>query len=277
MSSIFEKVTANILKALESGETLPWRKPWSVPCPSNSNGRRYSGINRVVLSSTDYRDHRWITFKQAQNLGGGVRKGEKGTPVVLWKQLSFLDDEEQQDKSKLVCQGFTVFNLEQCDGVDIKAIETRTATDLTIAEKVNRTIREFATCPAIKYGGNRAYYLPPTDEICLPHVHHFASDETWASVLFHEMGHACGHPSRLNRFSIENPNRDDKMRYAFEELVAELTSAMLCAELGIIGNADQSASYIQSWIKGFRDKPFFLAQASTRAEKSARLILGQSS
>jgi antirestriction protein ArdC len=277
MSEIYAKVTANILKALESGESLPWRKPWSVPCPANSNGRRYSGVNRVVLSSTDYRDHRCITFNQARSLGGCVRKGEKGTPVVLWKQLSFLDQEEQKPESKLVCQNFTVFNLEQCDGVEISDLEPRQVTDATISEKVNSVLREFATCPPIKYGGDRAFYSPTKDEIRMPHTHHFISDESWASVLLHELGHSCGHPARLNRFSIENSKRDDRIGYAFEELVAELTSAMLCAELGIVGNADQSAAYIQSWIKGFRHKPFFLAQASRRAEKSAAVILGRSS
>ncbi len=277
MPTIYEKVTQNILRALESGETLPWRKPWSVPCPANSNGRRYSGINRVVLSSTEFRDHRWVTFNQARTLGGNVRKCEKGTPVVLWKQLSFADEEERQVKSGLICQSFTVFNVEQCDGVRIAEIEGRTTTNSTTEEKVNRTLQEFSSCPRVRFGGNCACYSPRADQIRMPHAHNFGSEESWASVFFHELGHSCGHPSRLNRFSIDNATQKCEMRYAFEELVAELTSAMLCAELGIVGNGDQTTAYIQSWIKGFQDKPFFLSQASTRAEKSVALILGRQS
>jgi antirestriction protein ArdC len=274
MASALSLVTQNIIKVLESGEKLPWRKPWHVPSPTNVTGRKYSGINRVVLSSTDFREHRWITFKQAQALGGKVLKGEKGTPVVLWKRLESYLDKELEEGNRLICQNFTVFNIEQCSGIEIPNEDSRVEFSEDILKVVDTTIENFACRPLIKAGGEKAYYSPNKDLVNVPFHHHFNSSADWASTMFHELAHSCGHPSRLNRFSLDNPNPRGKLDYAFEELVAELTSAMLCSELGIIGNGEQNAAYIQSWLKGFKEKQFFLSQASSRAEKSVALILG---
>jgi antirestriction protein ArdC len=275
MASALAQVTQNIIKALESGETLPWRKPWHVPCPSNAGGRKYSGINRVVLSSTDFRDHRWVTFKQAQSLGGCVMKGEKGTPVILWKEIQPETEDELRNDRKLVCQNFTLFNLDQCQGVGVDGEYVVPLDNPDVLGVAQKTLQDFESGPSVKFGGQRAYYSLRQDAIKIPHAHHFVSSESFASVLFHELGHACGHPSRLNRFSIDKPNPKGEMEYAFEELVAELTSAMLCSELGIVGTGEQNAAYIQCWLKGFKEKQFFLSQASSRAEKSVALILGR--
>lgn len=276
MNSALAKVTENILRQLESGEALPWRKPWHVPSPMSLGGRTYSGVNRVILSCSNFRDHRWITFNEAKKRGGSIRKGEKGTAVILWKKTR-RGDEDETTKSGLISQTFTVFNLEQCEGIEVAEVVSPSLFDADIEESVNATIRGFESCPPIKFGGNRACYSPKHDVVQMPYQHHFESPSAYASTMLHELSHASGHPSRLHRFEADSTIDKSGEGLALEELVAELTSAMICSELGIIDQGNQNAAYIQSWIREIREKKTFLLRASSLAEKSANLILGRQS
>lgn len=280
MPSTYDRVTERIVKALESGSPLPWRKPWSSPVPCNASGRKYNGLNRLVLSCTEFPDHRWLTFRQALDLGGNVRKGEKGTPVLLWKQLALdLDDEEGHRKSGMFCQTFTVFNAAQCDGIDLPELHQTQVTSSAIFDKVQTALKNFESCPPIHYGKTSAYYSPSRDEVHMPHPNHFESDAAWANVLLHELAHSTGHASRLGRFAKDGSPTKDKLRYAFEELVAEISASFVLAELGIACpiESDNSHAYIESWLRGFREKKFFLSTAASRAQGAADMILGQSS
>lgn len=274
MSSALAKVTENILRQLESGEALPWRKPWNVPCPMSAGGRRYSGVNRVILSCANFRDHRWVTFNEAKKRGGSIRKGEKGTQVILWKTYQRVEEDETA-RSGLISQTFTVFNLEQCDGVEVAEAVSPSLFDADIEESLNATIRGFESCPPIKFGGHRACYYPKHDVVQMPFQHHFESPSAYASVMLHELAHSVGHPSRLNRFDPNAPIVKSDTSYGFEEMVAELTSAMICSEIGIIDQGNQNAAYIQSWIRGMKEQKTFLSKASALAERSASFILGR--
>lgn len=276
MSSALAKITENILRQLESGEGLAWRKPWHVPCPMSAGGRRYSGVNRVILSCQNFREHRWVTFNEARKRGGTVRKGEKGTQVILWKKYN-REEEDEAPKTGLISQTFTVFNLEQCEGVEAAESVSPSLFDADIQESLNATIRGFESCPPIKFGGNRACYFPKHDVVQMPYQHHFESPSAYASTMLHELAHSVGHPSRLHRFEADSPIDKSGEGLALEELVAELTSAMICSELGIIDQGTQNAAYIQSWIREIREKKNFLLKASSLAEKSANLILGRQS
>lgn len=240
------------------------------------NGRRYTGVNRLILSCSHFRDHRWITYVEARKRGGNIRKGEKGTQVILWKKY-LREEEDETPKTGLVSQTFTVFNLEQCDGVDIPANITLSLFDNDILDALNATIQIFESCPQIRFGGNQAFYSPKSDLVQMPNVEHFESVSAFASVMLHELGHCCGHPSRLNRFDPHEPLDNSKISYGFEELVAELTSAMVCSELGIIDQGTQNTAYIESWVRGIKEKRAFLSKASALAENSANLILGRQS
>jgi len=242
----------------------------------NVGGRRYSGVNRVILSCASFRDHRWITFQEAKKRNGTIKRGEKGTQVILFKKLR-RDEEEETPKGGLIAQTFTVFNLEQCEGLDVSKTVTPSLFDADIEAVVNSSIHGFESCPPINFGGNRACYHPKHDVISMPHPHHFESASAYASVIFHECSHATGRPSRLNRFEHDASIDKSTIEYGFEELVAELSSAMVCAELGIIDEGNQNAAYIQSWIRGMKEKKTFLSRASALAEKSATLILGRQS
>lgn len=280
MPSTYDRVTERIVKALESGNPLPWRKPWSNPVPCNASGRKYNGLNRLVLSCTEFPDHRWLTFRQALDLGGNVRKGEKGTPVLLWKQLELqLDDEDTSKKPGLLCQSFTVFNVAQCDGIDLPELHQTQVTSSAIFDKVQSALKNFESCPPIRYGKTSAYYSLRRDEVHMPHPNQFESEAAWANVLLHELAHSTGHSSRLGRFAKDGSPTKDKLRYAFEELVAEISASFVLAELGIACpiESDNSHAYIESWLRGFREKTFFLSTAASRAQRAADMLLGQSS
>ena len=240
----------------------------------SAGGRRYSGVNRVILSCADFRDHRWITFNEAKKRGGTIRKGEKGTAVILWKKTR-RDEEDETSKNGLISQTFTLFNLEQCDGVEIAETFSPSLFDADILDSLNATIRGFESCPPIKFGGNLACYYPKQDHVQMPHPEHFESASAFASTMLHELAHSVGHPSRLNRFDANSSIDKSGTEYGFEEMVAELTSAMICSELGIIDQGTQNAAYIQSWIRGMKEKKTFLSKASALAERSANLILGR--
>lgn len=276
MSSTYKRITENIIKAIEAtgGESLPWRKPWYVPAPCNAqSGRRYSGLNRVVLESNqDYREHRWLTFTQAQALGGSVRKGQRSTPIVLWKETP-KDDENDR---KLLCRTFNVFNIEQVDGLDQPSLfqPSDATSEPHPLDRAQAILDGFTDCPPVRIGGRSACYIPSRDEIRMPRMEHFASVEDFYSVAYHEASHATGHRTRLDRFTIRNPQPMGTAQYALEELVCELSSAFLCSEAQIYSET-QHVAYLQSWLKCFRDDASFIVKASSAAQRAADYILGR--
>lgn len=220
MSDAYEKVTDRILKLLESG-TVPWRKPWKAYLPvSLQTGQHYQGLNQLVLGCAPYAAPQWATFNTIRKLGGYVRKGEFGWPIVFWKFLTVKDNDGNETE----------------------------------------TVR-----PLLKY------YHPVTDSVHLPKREHFDGEDNYYSTLFHELGHATGHPRRLNR-GDEWANYFATAGYAKEELVAEMTAAMLCAELGIEQTLDNSAAYIQSWLKVLRNNVRLVVVAAGAAQKAANWI-----
>lgn len=274
MSSTYSRITDNIIRAIEAagGESLPWRKPWHVPSACNAlTGRKYRGLNRVVLESVqDYREHRWLTFAQAQAIGGSVRKGERSTVVVLWKEAP----EDEENERRLLCRTFNVFNIEQVDGLDQPSLFQAPAPEHHPLDAAQAILDSFKDCPPIRFGGASACYIPSRDQIRMPRPEHFASAEDYFSVAYHEASHATGHASRLDRFTIRNPQPKGTVQYAFEELICELSSAFLCSEAGIYSET-QHVAYLQSWLKSFRDDASFIVKASSAAQRAADYILSR--
>lgn len=270
--NVYEIVTARIIESLNNG-VVPWRKPWNVDMPKNLvSGKDYRGVNVLLLQSTRYTCPWWLTYNQARDLNGFVRKGEKGTPVVFWKIWEH-ETENGTEKSFLL-RYYTVFNAEQCHGIQVPPVGPRAAFDPI--DECERIVRAYANPPRIVHGGTRACYTPALDRIDMPLRESFSSAAEYYSTLFHELVHSTGASERLARKGVVDPIRFGDHGYAKEELVAECGAAFLAAHAGI-DNATltNSAAYIQSWIRRLRSEPRWIVDAAAQASKAADFIMGE--
>lgn len=259
-------VTDRIIAALERG-SAPWKQPWFAIGKGNISGHVYRGINRMTLACSE--DTLFMTFNQARNLGGNVRKGEKGWPVVLWKW--FTKEEGAEDTERAEAERvpwvtyYTVFGLSQIENIDaakikdIKQPERRNLPDV----EINHFI-ELTGARIISHDLAEAFYKPSEDYINIPRIGQFENTGKYYSVLLHELGHWTGHAVRCNR---RIKNRFGSVAYGREELTAELFSAMAGYEFGV-ADFDQAAGYIESWLKAIREDSGLLWWAASQAEKA---------
>ena len=273
-NNLYANVTARILAELESGAG-PWVKPWSATAghniPRNAvSGRPYSGCNVVLLwlSQGRFATPQFLTYKQATELGGHVRKGEHGFTVYFVKPLTAKKDSEEAARTFTMLKAYTVFNVAQCEGLPEKITTCEPATphhadtrDATIDEFINATGADFRD----DVGGDRAYFSPSKDFIAMPTFKAFDGAASYYATAFHELGHWTGAAPRLNR---EFGKRFGDHAYAAEELVAELTSAFLCAEFNIDGEL-RHAGYIENWIELLKDDARAFFTAASAAQKAA--------
>lgn len=272
---IRQEVTDTIIEALESG-TAPWVKGWSggaaMDMPRNgATGRQYNGVNVLLLwisaHANGYGSNEWMTYKQTQGIGGQVRKGEKSTMVTFWKIVEKKDDAGEIIDRFFFLKHFNVFNRDQIDGLPVvEAPEV----ELTEAERHERTDALIeATGASISWGDARAAYSPASDSIRMPAIEQFDHEEQFYSTALHELTHWTGHKSRLGR---ELSTGFGGEQYAREELIAELGSAFVCAELGIDGRL-QHAEYIGSWIKILKEDKGAIITAASKARKAADFLM----
>ena len=260
---IYEEVTNEIIALLEAG-TRPWSPRWAsgaASLPLRHEGTAYRGINILLLwaaaMSRGYSNPYWMTYRQAHELGGQVRKGEKGNLVVHAGTFTPKDgetgepitDSEGEEATRRFLKRYVVFNVEQIDGLDMSKFPT------PLVEIKNRDQRDsdldaaFARWPVpYREGGNSAYYHPVADSITMPAFADFESGNAFFATLAHECVHSAGHSSRLNRESLYQYGKSKEIR-AFEEVVAEVGAAFLCAQLGMEPTErEDHAAYISSWI-----------------------------
>jgi antirestriction protein ArdC len=271
-NKVYDIVTNKIIESLESGE-IPWNKPWYSGIPTNLISKKaYRGFNpfflNLVASMEGYTSQYWLTYKQAQKKGGQVKKGESGTLVIFWKWVNKKDKESGEIIDSFpILRYYTVFNVEQCDGVEYPKNPELEFTPIESAEKI---ISGMPKKPEIKYNGIKAYYDKNCDSITIPEQKIFKTVEGYYATLFHELAHSTGHHSRLNRdlsgfFGSE--------KYSKEELIAELSSAMLCGIVGIQPEIiDNSTAYIQNWLKVLKSDSKFVISASASAQKACDFI-----
>jgi antirestriction protein ArdC len=271
---LFESVSARIVEELEAG-AAPWIKPWSaspganVPCNAATN-RPYSGCNVILLwmaQTAGYLTPRYLTFKQALELGGNVCKGERGTKVYFVKQLQVRDqgaDDSSSTRLIPMMREYTVFNVDQCENLPARVLTLGEVKARNPNER-DATVDEFlaATGATIREGSGEAYYRPSDEVISMPRFEAFKNAAHFYSTAFHELGHWTGHKSRLAR---DLRQRFGERAYAAEELVAELCSAFLCAEFSIDGDL-RHAGYIQKWIGLLKadNRAFFTACSKAQA------------
>jgi antirestriction protein ArdC len=278
---LYAEVSARIVAALEAG-AAPWIKPWAAtagantPCNAVSN-RPYSGCNVVLLwmaQTAGYRRPRFLTFKQALELGGNVRKGEHGTKVFFVRQLHIREDVTDDSSStrlNSMMRDYTVFNVDQCDHLPESVITgkpMRVRNPDTRDELADAFL--YSTGADIREGHGEAFYVPSQDFISMPAFAGFKGANHFYNVVFHELTHWTGHKSRLDR---DLKNRFGSRDYAAEELIAELCAAFLCAEFGFDGDV-RSAGYIASWIELLTADTRAFFTACSRASKAADYLRG---
>lgn len=278
--SRYLEVTDRIVEALERG-VVPWERPWICGQPRNAEtGRRYRGINRLLLDFTalerGYTSPGWLTYAAARRLGGFVRRGETGTLVVYYERIEKQRpaepswDQEVDQQYLYLAKHFFLFNLDQIDGLEA----LRASFAELFASPAHSAVADEILCrpsATIRYGGDVAAYSPATDEIILPLREAFSSPEAFYSTAFHELGHWTGHSTRLDRPLSGRFGDED---YAKEELVAELTASMLCSQAGL-DVVSQSASYIDSWLRVLRRDCRAIFEAARDAQAAADFILGE--
>lgn len=277
---VYQMVTDRIIGLLERG-TIPWRKPWSAGSGMPRNlvsNKEYRGINVFLLSAMQYSSPYWLTYKQATDLGGNVRKGEKSTPVIFWK---LLDKQSQdQDTSPIgkvpLLRHYNLFSAEQCEGIPIPVVPEETINPFTPIQKCEQIIAGYKSPPNIQYGGSRAFYRPSEDRVQMPHKHTFERSEDFYQVLLHELSHSTGARHRLARKEVMERNEFGSKDYSTEEICTELSASMLCAVAGISNETiELSASYINGWLSVLRQDKRAIVVAAARAQASADHILGK--
>lgn len=271
LKDLHQTVTDRIIAEMEKGVT-PWQKSWDTSglVPANAiTGRNYSGMN-ILLLWLAAQDNEWphldfLTYKQANDVGARVRKGEKATPVLFFNYKE-EEDEQGQTVKRPYTRLFYVFNVSQVEGLD-KAYPARVPP--TGDYRYDSAVQFLNNCGIpIEYGGERACYIPDRDIIRMPDYGRFESDEAFFSVGFHEACHGSGHKSRLNRV-LSTKFRSPEYRY--EEIVAELGSAFLCAQHGYPFTRSHPA-YIDSWIKMMRDDNTAIFRAASHASHAAEYL-----
>lgn len=287
-ADLYETVTQRVISELEEGR-VPWVKPWgdegsaNAALPRNAlTGRCYSGINILILWGAVI-EHRWpaqhwLTFRQALNAGGNVKRGERGTTIVYADTFSPKGEADRAardgDAARVIpfLKSFTVFNVAQCEGIrpglEIDPLPLEPEEISPVAEAV-------IAASAVEYliGGNRAFYVPSKDFIRMPPPRAFVSAEDYYCTALHELVHATGHPQRLDRATLTGTGAKD---YGREELVAEMGSAFLCAALGIEPTI-RHADYLGAWLAILKEDNRAIFRAASQASRAADWLLARRS
>lgn len=281
-TDIHQTVTDQIIAAIQSGAGSVGSR-WigsSGQEPIRITGQPYQGINWLLLSiSQDKRGFaspQWMTYRQAETLGGQVRKGEKGTPITFCKPVTAketdADGNESERRGGTILRGYTVFNCDQIDGLP----DEYRVTPPALPAKERDAVAEAAlrSCGAqIVETGTRAFYSPDRDLVTLPDFDRFVDTGAHLATMAHELIHWTGHASRFDRLGDYHRNIEARAK---EELIAEIGAAFLCARLGIAGEyLDSQAAYVASWLEALKKDKRAIFRAASAAQKAADLVLGK--
>lgn len=281
-TTVLDIVIEKVVKAVEEGKNLPWDRSWAqIGMPTNIfTGKRYRGTNIICLAFDQWGSNYYATAKQVNEKGGRIIKEQYGSPsiVAFYQMLTDTRVEstaditsamEGKEKKIPMLKYYRVYNYEQMEGIEHPPIQKNLNDPI---EECERVVREMKNPPKIvSIESNKAFYIPAMDKITTPLITQFKDKESYYSTLFHELGHATGHESRLDRFS-KDKSADNMSDYGVEELIAEFTSCIMLGMLGVNKNTDRSAAYIQGWMKVIQNEPRILVKAAGQAQKAADLI-----
>jgi antirestriction protein ArdC len=290
---VYSIVTEQVIAALETG-TVPWHKPWSAETglPRNLlSGKAYRGINPFLLgcvqAANGFESPYWLTYKQASERGGHVRRGETSSLVVFWKRLDPVKVHKVRDHdtgemiematlgASMVLRYYNVFNVEQCE--EIEYPRTKVARHhWEPLDECDAVVRDYLRRgPQLVEGGPRAAYSPSMDKLFMPERDRFENAPGYYSTIFHEMTHSTGHAKRLARKDLLESHGFGDASYSREELVAEMGAAMLCGVVGIEQlTVPNSAAYVASWLDKLRGDKRLILTAAAQAQKASDLIRG---
>ena len=270
---IYAEVTNRLIHEIETSGVLPWNKPWQAAgaAISHTTGKAYSLLNQMLLGKAG----EWLTFKQCQEEGGWVRKGEKAHMVVFWKWLEEEDKETGETKQIPFLKYYNVFHIDQCEGIKAKHMQTNT-NPASADETAENIIAEYVKREGVTLEhreGDAAFYQPTTDRIVLPLLKQFKETAEYYSTAFHEMVHSTGHMKRLAR--LDTTANFGSEEYSKEELVAEIGSAALVHHAGLetAGSFHNSAAYVQNWLQVLKNDKRFIVSAAGKADKAVEFIL----
>ena len=294
-----KKVSGELIEQIKRG-VAPWQKPWKPgeDCtPENvSTGKKYTGGNSLYLMSRAIRegrgDHRWGTYRQIEAAGGQVRRGEKGTTVLFFsdrtkkpvkdEQGKLVKDpdgktvyEEEQHRFPM-CKQYTVFNVEQADGLELKPRAARSAPEWRTHQEADLVIRASGT--TVQHAaGDRAFYCLDEDKVVLPELNQFSTRNGYYQTALHECGHSTGHPERMDRDTLREgiDKGFGSPEYAREELRAEINAMMTGERVGVGHNPQRGAAYVENWVKVLKDDPHEIRRAARDAQQMSDYLLGR--
>ena len=285
---VYQIITDLVIDRLEKGN-IPWKQPWNAFGPASNylTKKPYQGINFFILNSLAHEYPFYLTFKQASDLGGKVKKGSKSIPVTYWnfiytdketKKRISLEEAKKLPSNRVVKSAFlkyySVFNISDVEGVDFKFSESLIKENSSI-EGCERIINNMPSPPKVQHQGKDAYYSPLKDFINMPEMKFFRNSETYYSILFHELTHSTGHAKRLARTEIIKNQAFGSDSYSKEELTAEMGACFLTNFAGIQSEdtVEHSAAYIENWLSVFKNDKKFVIEAAGKAQKAVDYIL----
>ncbi len=275
-SQIYDRITERIVALLEKG-TVPWNKPWNTKTgwPRNLVSKKpYRGINVFLLGEASYESPYWLTFRQAWQLGGCIRRGEKSCTILFWQQKTLMDEESGEERNIPLLRLYNVFNVSQCDGLKDMPTSSETTEPVAVT-KPAEIVEKMPKPPKIKHGMTKSFYSPKDDCVSLPLQKRFGREEEYYSTLFHELVHATGHQTRLGRPTLTEKAGFGSDPYCKEELIAEMGAAFLCGHAEIVERTiDNSAAYIKGWMEKLKSDKLLIVQAAAQAQRAADFILG---
>ena len=274
-NEVYANITKRVVILLEQG-TVPWQKPWNAKAgwPRNFVTKKpYRGINVFLLSSQAYESPYWLTFRQALEQGGIVRRGERSSLVLFWTQKTMQDVESGEERKVPLLRLYSLFNVAQCD--NLKDAAATGEPDLVALVKPAEIVDKMPNPPKVKHGMTESCYSPREDTVSMPMQKRFGRKEEYYSTLFHELVHATGHESRLRRPTLTEKAGFGSKMYSKEELVAEMGATFLCGHAGIVDRTiDNSTAYLNGWLEQLKGDKTLIVQAAAQAQRATDFILG---
>jgi antirestriction protein ArdC len=289
--NLYQTVTNRIIEKLEQG-VAPWRRTWSRYGLARNYASKhiYTGINMVLMNMTEHPIPYFMTFNQVRDHGGKVRKGSKAEQVVYFnfyykdandrtltrEQASAAQARGQEIQILKFIKHYPVFNIADIEGIEFEIPEV-TLRDNEQINACEQIIAEMPNCPDfVTIDADQPFYSPTRDVVNMPSIKQFETSQAYYATCFHELAHSTGHPTRLNREGISNPQGFGSKSYSQEELIAEMAAAFVCAKVDIDVEPllDNSASYLAGWLKVLKEDNRFIFHAAAEAQKAADYILG---
>lgn len=274
-NTVYEMVTQRMLESL-SQNRIPWNRAWDMIDPINGISKKpYQGMNLLLLGMQEYKTPVYVSFKQAKDLGGSVKKGEHGHLIVFWKMLHGTDSQNPEKiKSFPMLRHSYVFNVEQCDGLPESVTADLPMREHATIQNAENIIASMPNRPHMVTADGIPHYRPSTDTVSVPLAGRFHTMDEYYSTTFHELAHSTGHESRLNR-QMDGGIHTRRQTYSREELVAEITAAFIMARCGLTTTLENSAAYCQGWARFLADQPKAIVQASGQAIKACKYIMNE--